>query len=157
MTKKLVAPHKGRAKGTPNHKTQVKNLAKLAEATVVAAVLATSVTDTSKPRLKAQAGIEPKDLLLSTMRSHWSAAHALNLEAMATQEECDAIPPNGNAEVEEQRTKLREKAQLLRNGMQHQLSEATRLAAAVAPYAHAKLANIEQRHVGNIVVELAKF
>lgn len=147
----------GRTKGSKNLATVAKTRALL----VADGVLARSVTSPRPLRTKAQAGIDPKDLLLSAMRDCWSNANKLEHEALACRTEAEKFPvvdlvamPGGKLDP---RSALLERARFLSLAAQAQVDRATGLARDSAPYVHAKLANIEQRFVGHIKVVLPKY
>jgi hypothetical protein len=110
--------------------------------------------------VKAQAGISPKDLLLSSMRDCWHHAHALQMEALDCRVQAELLPempPDPDTGKLSARDLLLERARYLDIGAQGQLVRAAELAKDVAPYEHAKLANQDVRLIGDIKLTIKKY
>lgn len=158
MTKPVAGIHKGRRAGTPNRKTVAKTAVALIAAGAVAKITRGAVS--SKLRAVAQDGISPKDLMLSSMRDYQVAAHALGLEALAVEQEAEKLPitpPDPDTGALSARSLLEQRANYLRHAAELQLDKANDLAARVAPYLHAKLANQDIKLVGDIQLTLKKY
>jgi len=137
----------GRQPGTKNRKTIAKQAAKLAEV-----VSDQPLTSKRGGPLVGRKGISPKDLLLDSMRAAWDVYHEMMARSAAHAKDARALPDTDPA-----KQALVDKALDLRRLAGEQLELATDLAVKAAPYEHAKLANVDTRVRGNVVVKIAKF
>lgn len=139
----------GRKKGSKNKATVAKLAGKLADV---------APSFESKKRAKrelvvaAKKGISPKDLLLHAMREAWESYHRLIEAAQDAKGEALALGPDHSAYPG-----LIDKVSTLKLAADAALELACDLAVKVAPYEHAKLANVDTRVRGNVVVKIAKF
>ena len=150
-TKRKAHPGSGRPKGSKNKKT----VSKLAAGTAVIAFTAPVAKGGAiKAQVidKAKKGISPKDLLLHTMREAWAAYYRLMAEAGQCKAEAEGMGSNHEAYAA-----LVERCSTLKVAADMQLELATDLAVKAAPYEHAKLANIDGKIRGNVLIELQKF
>ncbi len=115
------------------------------------AVAAVANRSKGKGPVKAKAGIEPLELLLTAMRTAWDRAYGLQDEAAKAQSDADKLV-DGPEKSAAQAT-----ATLLRIAAVHAMDEATALANQAAPYKHPRLANLDSKVTGSLTVERAKF
>jgi len=118
----------------------------------MAPALAELVGDSEQGPTQERAGIEPKSLLLDSMRGAWDAAHkkarqAADLEALAKE-----LP-----EDSEGRKALESKAAVLRAESGTLVGQAQELATKVAPYMHPRLANLDNKVSGDITIIQKKY
>ena len=146
-------PGAGRPKGAKSKKTLEKASRELTSLAMVAA--------TSKPAggillppmapVTAPPGIEPKDLLLTSMRSAWETAHKRSAEA-------DELDAAAKVAVDSETIEhLKERATALRIEAGRHISFAKETAKDVAPYCHARLANVDSKISGGLVVQLKQY
>ena len=128
----------GRPKGS-------RAIAKAAASTVAA-------VSNGKAPAKIKAGIDPKDLLVSAMRTAWDLTHSLAADALKAHKKALKL-----AEGTAERDIADQLAKELRVAAKHALEDAKSAAISVAPYLHPKLANVEQNSQIALTVEILKF
>ena len=128
----------GRKKGTRSKgKTQAERLAP---------ALASIVSTGSETPTQEREGIEPKSLLLDSMRGAWDAAHRCSREA-AVLEAMSAGMPEGDA-----RKALESKVAALKAESGGHVAVAQDMAVKVAPYLHPRLANLDNKVSGALTI-----
>ena len=153
QSKPAPKPKGGKRPGAgrkPGSKSKV-TVAKLA-ARQVAVETAVGKAPKRPAPVAAKKGISPKDLMLESMRSAWETHYRLMDEARQVKAEAEALGKDHAAYGA-----LIERVGNLKTAADAALTEATDLAVKAAPYEHAKLANVDTRVRGNVVVKIAKF
>jgi hypothetical protein len=141
----------GRKPGSKDRRT----LAKIAAGTDMIVARAPAVVAKAKPvvvHVSAKKGISPKDLLLHTMREAWDAYFRLLDEAQRVKGEAEEVGTG-----HPRHTGLMERAGTLKLAADMALEQACDMAVKAAPYEHPKLANVDNRIRGNVIVEIAKY
>jgi hypothetical protein len=143
----------GRPKGAKNKATKNKESRALTAVAMVAATSKPAGGILLPPTAPVQAipGIEPKDLLLTSMRTAWECAHKRSAEA----DELDAAA--ALATDSETIEHLKERATQLRIEAGRHISFAKETAKDVAPYCHPKLANVDTKVAGGLVIQLKQY
>lgn len=143
----------GRPKGAKNKSTKNKEVRELTSLAMVAATSKHSggiLLPPSAP-VTAPPGIEPKDLLLTSMRNAWECGHKRSAEA----DELDAAAKA--ATDSETIEHLKERATQLRIEAGRHISFAKETAKDVAPFCHPKLANVDAKVSGGLVIQLKQY